>query len=315
MTPFTGPPTEILIVGSLHLNADVTDAALTRTVAHLRAWTPDLIGVEVLPGELVDLFDRQGGWLDDLEYGGFPQARTLGQQAQALTGWTRPQAARLAADPTLEPAQRVLACLAALEPWNALLHWTPELPLAPPLTEGLSALAASPAESVRLGVTVARALGHHRLCLFDDFPVAEMDAEQWQALETQIETPEFRVWLAAHPFIQGEASQRQAGTDYWDTLQFLNRPDTMASNDALEQEANLRLGLPGRAKQADWEARNLLMAARLRMGTMGCPGGRVLAIVGNSHAGPMRAALQAVGADVRLASLSELEPAESDLQV
>ncbi|WP_165795291.1 DUF5694 domain-containing protein [Deinococcus koreensis] len=306
MTTFTGPPTEVLIVGSLHLGADVPDAALARTSARLQAWRPDLVGVEVLPGELVELYDRQGGWLDELNYGGYPQARALGREAQEATGWTRAEAARQADDPALETGQRVMAHLAAFEPWNVLLHWTPDLPLTPPLAQGLSDLLRSPAESVRLGVAVARALGHSRLCLFDDFPVAEMTPEQERAFGAGVRAPEFQEWLNAHPFVRAQAQQRGESSEYWETLLLLNRPDTLVSNDSLEREANLRLGLPGRAKLADWEARNLFMAARLRMGTMTCPGGRVLAIVGHSHTGPMKAAVRALGADVRLVELSEL---------
>ena len=292
-------------MGSLHLGADVPDAALARTSARLQAWRPDLIGVEVLPGELVDLYDRQGGWLGELNYGGFPQARALGREAQAATGWTRAEATQQADDLALVPAQRVMAYLAAFEPWNALLHWTPDLPLAPPFAQGLSELSQSPAESVRLGVAVARALGHSRMCLFDDFPTAEMDAEMWAEFGAGADSEEFQAWLASHLFVVGKSALGRSD-DYWDTLLYLNQPDTVVSNDSLERDANLRLGLPGRAKQADWEARNLFMAARLRMGTMTFPGRRVLAIVGNSHTGPMKAALRALGADVRLIELSEL---------
>lgn len=106
-----------------------------------------MVGVEILPGELVDLYDRQGGWLDGLTYGGFPLARRLGQVAQELTGWTRAEAARLAADASLGAEQRVLAHLAAFEPWNALMRRTPDLNLPTLINDDLKALAQSPAKS------------------------------------------------------------------------------------------------------------------------------------------------------------------------
>ncbi|WP_462418935.1 hypothetical protein [Kytococcus sp. Marseille-QA3725] len=55
--------------------------------------------------------------------------------------------------------------------------------------------------------------------------------------------------------------------------------------DAPEPEAAARRQLGG------WRARNLLMAGHLRRVVGEYPGGRVLALVGRSHRGPLQAAL------------------------
>lgn len=306
---FSGPPTEILIVGSQHIGPTISDTALQNTLARLIAWTPDLVAVEVLPGEVVQLFHEQGGWLTDFKHGGFPVALKLGQVAQELTGWNRVQAARKA-EAAEEPQTRVLAYLAAFEPYNALLHWTPDLELPPELAAGMAELAASSSEAVRLGVKVARTLCHTRLGLLDDFPLYQMPAAWWAEYEAGQQTPEFKAWLDAHPlFVNSRqvSQQAQEAGDYWLVLRYLNSPEGVGECDTLENEANLRLGRAGRAKQADWDGRNLLMAARLRQETGRIPGGRLLFIVGSSHKGPMEAALKALGPDLRIVALSELE--------
>lgn len=55
-----------------------------------------------------------------------------------------------------------------------------------------------------------------------------------------------------------------------------------------------------RARLAQWRTRNLATAARLREATGLVPGGRVLAMVGYSHARPLRAALATDQHDLRL---------------
>jgi hypothetical protein len=310
---FTGQPTEVLILGTQHLDQTTSDAALASTQSRLTRWKPDVVAVEVLPGDLMDSYLREGGQYADLQHGGIVQAQPLGEQAQKLTGWKRSEAALRAADPRAEAAQRVLAFLAAYEPWNALLHWTPELILPEGLHAALHELASSPSERTRLGVTVARALGHQQLFHFDDFTTSPVMEEKMAVLERVYDTPEFKQLLAGHAcFAEDEAAKRrgQEAGDYWLTLQHLNSPEGVALNIDLESGLFLRMRLPGgedRSRLADWDARNFFMAARLRLATTQCPGGRLLAVVGNSHKGPLETALGALGSDLRMVALSELD--------
>lgn len=310
---FTGQPTEVLVLGTTHLDHGTPDTALVSTIQRLTAWRPDVVALEILPGELIDLYIREDGQYHGLQHGGILQARPLGEQAQALTGWQRPEAAWKAADERLEPAVRVLAFLAAYEPWNALLHWTPDLALPEDVHAALRELDRSPSERTRLGVAVARALGHQQLAHFDDFTSSAVMEQKMEMLERAYQTPAFKQQLADHPcFALDEAAARRAqeAGEYWPMLQHLNSPEGVAVNVDLESGLFLRMQLPGgehRSRLADWDARNLFMAARLRMATTACPGGRVLAIVGCSHKGPMEAALGALGLDLRMVLLSELE--------
>ena len=299
--------------GTQHLDDSTSDTALASTVERLTKWKPDVVAIEVLPGELIDLYVREGGQYQSLQYGGIVEARPLGDQARALTGWRRPEAAQKSADVQLEPAVRVLAFLAAYEPWNALLHWTPDLSLPEEIHTALQKLAGSPSERTRLGVAVARALRHQQLFHFDDFTSSVVMEQKMEVLEQAYQTPAFKQQLADHPCfaLDGDAARRAQETDnYWPMLQHLNSPEGVAVNVDLESGLFLRMQLTGgedRSRLADWDARNLFMAARLRLATTSCPGGRVLAIVGCSHKGPMEAALSALGLDLRLVALAELD--------
>lgn len=301
---FTGQPTEVLVLGSQHLDERTPDTALALTLKRLIAWAPGVVALEIHPGELIDSYLREGN--GDPRYGGMPLAPALGAQAQAHSGWTRPQAARVAADPATEPSQRVLAYLAAYEPWTALLHWTPDLTLPDDLSAAMNELARSPSERVRLGVNVARALGHRQLALFDDHTSVDL-AELWPVILADYETPEFQAMLAAHPGMV--TAEPQAG-DYWPTLRHLNSPEAVALSADLESGLLLRMPqhpAAHRARLAGWDTRNLFMAARLRLATTLHAGGRVLAVVGHAHKGPLEAALTALGADLRMVGLEELE--------
>lgn len=98
--------------------------------------------------------------------------------------------------------------------------------------------------------------------------------------------------------------------DLWPQLLYLNSAGAVHDSFDLETGLYLRAKLPGgehRARVAQWDAWNLFMAARLRVATAQVPGGRVLAFVGSAHKGPLEAALSALGPDLRLAQLTELE--------
>lgn len=309
VTNLCGSVTEVLIVGSQHIGAELPDSALKHTLERLIAWQPDMVAIEILPGELVELYERQGEIFSDLKHGGYPLARKLRTQAQMFTGWNRAEALLRISDVALPTQERVLGYLVLCEPWNALLHWTPNLALPKDLNQELAKLADSKSESVRLGVAVAKRLGHQKLCLFDDFPVFDLTAEQWEEYGQGVQTSEFRSWMKQHPFtLAYEAAQeksRVAG-DYWSLLCDLNSTEMVTLVGEMENEANLRMGLAGRAKQADWDARNLFMAGRLRVATGEHIGGRILVIVGNSHKGPLETALKVLGPDIRLVPFKEL---------
>ncbi|GGL84448.1 hypothetical protein GCM10010840_22810 [Deinococcus aerolatus] len=58
--PFDGPPTELLVLGSAHLDAGTTDSALQPTLTRLLAWGPQAVAVEVLPGDVIQSYRLEG---------------------------------------------------------------------------------------------------------------------------------------------------------------------------------------------------------------------------------------------------------------
>lgn len=307
------PPTEVLVLGGPHLGPATSDATLARTLAHLKAWAPAAVAIEWLPGELVDLYTREGGAYEMVQVGGLPTAVRLGQLAHTYRGWTRPQAAEVAVAPNTAPADRVLAWLLALEPMNALLHWSPGLDLPTDVQSAMTSLAAEQDEVTRLAVPLARHLGIARLEHFDDHTGIEIMARIGETWTAGLEAIGYGEIIERRPSIRaarvaGQSAREQG--DLWPLYRFMNSPETVRDTLDLETGTMLRAELPGgehRARVAQWDARNLFMAARLRVATAGCPGGRLLAVVGSSHKGPLEAALRALGPDLRLVLLSELE--------
>lgn len=150
-------------------------------------------------------------------------------------------------------------------------------------------------------MTLARQLGHDYLVLFDEFPPCPWPPEQAQAYLQAATSADTQSWLSGQP-----GMQLPQHSDYWPLLLAVNSPAWVRQSVAFETGSNFRLSLPGRMKQADWDARNLAMAARLRAATLAIPGGRLLVLVGLAHKGPLEAALRALGPDVRLMDLQAL---------
>jgi hypothetical protein len=160
--------TQLLIVGVAHLSAAVPDAAIARGRELLRAWRPDLIGIEALPGHLVVEYEERGGAFAGLTVGGAPDARAGAAAVAGERPWNLWQARRVATDPQSSLTDRVLGWLLAREPTNALLLPWREADLPGSAHALLARLEASPSEVVRLGVAIAKDFGHRELLHFDD---------------------------------------------------------------------------------------------------------------------------------------------------
>lgn len=210
----------------------------------------------------------------------------------------------------------MLAWLVALEPVNALLTWTPDLPLPPTVDASLLAYMDHPGEVHRLAVPLARQLGHVRLHHFDDFTTNTALRERLKVLLQLWEAQTFMADIHSSPAITegGERLQgANAAGDYWAYLMGLLEVCQRPTVDYRQRGAGSRLlseSLPAggehRTQVADWNARNIFMAARLRHVTALQSGGRVLALVGAAHKGPLEAVLSAISPDLRLVGLSEL---------
>ena len=300
-------PTEVLLVPTMHLDAGTTDAVVERARAHLQRWRPDLIAVEALPGELVVQYEQRGGEFADFSVGLAPAARR--GAALLSAGPDAAWAARARAlEATTGPAEKVLAWLAAREPLNALLLPYRDLGLPAQIVEFLDDLDSDPSECVRVGARLGRALGHALLAHIDD----HIGAENLAPLPTDHDA----IWAAQarrlSPLLD-ELGDREATDDLW--AEWLRNATTEMRQRREEVESSAWVEGVGEIPQlhriilANWRARNLAMAARLRAATATVPGGRVALIVGAAHEGPLRTALSHGQHDVRLVELGDLADA------
>ena len=201
MTLFNGQPTEILILGTAHLGPQTPDAALSQTVNRLKAWQPDAVCVELLPGEVVDTFHCEGTMPENLQVGGYPQALKLEALARPLRDWNRAEAARIARAPDTAPLDRVLGWVLALEPLNAVLHLQPDLDLPDELRHGLERYFEG-SEVRRLALPVAEALGHAEFHHIDDHTGMEFFERFESELTALWERPEFKEQVQSHPIMR-----------------------------------------------------------------------------------------------------------------
>ncbi|WP_152365514.1 hypothetical protein [Microlunatus speluncae] len=297
--------TQLLIVGVAHLSAEVPDAAIARGRDLLRAWRPDLIGIENLPGHLVVEYEERGGAFADFSVGGAPDARTGAAAVAGERPWSVWQARRVATDPQSSLTDRVLGWLLAREPDNALLLPWREADLREPARSFLARLETSPSERVRVGVALAREFGHRELIHFDDHAgVGLLDRmpDDWTSTDGS--------WWKHANLTTTRPPGNDTDHDHWLKWVGVTTPEF---SEYLEQnESGSRVTFPDptgamRARLAQWRTRNLAMAARLREASGLIPGGRLLAIVGSSHERPLRAALAQDQHDLELVDLAGLE--------
>lgn len=301
--------TELLILGGAHLNAHWTDATLSSTLTRLRAWSPDAVAVELLSGPLAASFTAQGSPHADLTVGGLLWAR---RGAALVPSESTASAEARALHPNTPAAERVLAWLAAWEPVNALRHWTPDLLLPDAMHAFLHELNADPGETHRLALPLARTLNLPRLHHVDDHTGLHLYARADPHLNAFWSAPTGQAILREHPAIlDGQAALRDArdAQDYWTYLSVVNGDAHQEALQDLEVGSYLHASLPGGAghtRVAQWDARNLLIAARLRLVTGEVPGGRVLCLLGASHARPVARALSSLAPDLQLVQVNDL---------
>jgi len=280
-------PTELLIVGVAHLDLEVSDSALNRGVSLLRNWHPDLVAIECLPGHLVVEYQDRGGIFNEFPVGFAAQARQGAAAVAAVRSWNVWQAREVGRDQDATVTERVTGWLLAREPCNALLLPWQHADLPAAAQEFLTDLANSPSERVRVGVRLGSELGHTELIHFDDHAGTEI-LDELPDLMNAVEGF-YQTFRGREPQPPAAPSADQ---DAWLQWTWASTPATRNWLEAIESVGMAEQG-DGllRARLAQWRSRNLAMASRLRASTALIPGGRLLAIVGHSHEGPLRAAL------------------------
>lgn len=312
--------TRSLILGVTHLGhaeRDVPQEALHGIIGRICGWQPDAIAIENLPGEVIHLYDRLGGGFADIKVGGLPQALACADAVKGMHTWDLWEARRVGLDRNRALGERVVAWCAAYEPYTAMLLARRATDLPSAVRDALDDVAARGDECSRVAVEAAALLRLDRLHPFDDHrywsPAGDIPEAVYEALIGAV-YPIAR----QHPLLAGQDAALHAALeegDLWQLWRQLNSAGAVADSDELESGYFLAHGRPeyaARAALADWRTRNLLMAGRLRAVTGGYPGGRVLALVGQAHKGPLEAALATDQWDLELAQVTDLDLAERD---
>ena len=307
--------TQLMVVGATHLGRSEDrepGEALAGIVDRICRWRPDAIAIEALPGELIDSYLRLGGPFADMRVGGLPQAKECAEAVRGLHSWDLWEARRVGNDRTRPLSERVVGWCAAYEPYTALVlaRGTDDLPEG--VREALAGVEAGGDERSRVAGEAAARLGLERLHPFDDHGNGAAVGDV-----SESEFDEF-IWAlhakaADHPLVVSDAADVRGALergDLWALWRKRNSPEAVAASDELESGFFLTHGEPqelARLALAGWRTRNLLMAGRLRSITGAFPGGRVLALVGHAHKGPLEAALAADQWDLEIGEVSELD--------
>jgi hypothetical protein len=305
-----GPLTRVLVLGVPHLAGapdDFDPAVLEPLLQRLEAYAPDVIAVESLSGE--SLFTMQAY---EAVYPGV--ARMFGARTLALASEARQHAGlaslpdadaaaraalgELGQEPTPEARRRLaLLLLASGEPDSALVQWwripttqrvaADDFPQA--LVEALDRIGAARNESRQIAARLAARRSLERVHAMDDHSAVDALLPLLQVLGDALQADAGIAERLAHPdFVRLATAAERLDTPEraMATFRELNSPRSGVLDAFSQWLVMLDRKLPqdaGRVRMAEWEARNLRMAANVREASASAPGGRVLVIVGSAH--------------------------------
>ncbi|TPG72309.1 hypothetical protein EAH73_03505 [Hymenobacter nivis] len=322
-------PTKVMIFGLGHLDtapATFQVSWLEPVLCRLRAYKPDIILTEAMPGEQVMGLEAYAAYHGDAgKYAG--PTLQMAKAAQADLHLTAAQALVQAnelckkGDLTAAERRRLAGLfVAAAEPLSAAVQWL-RLPAAerigadgisPALAKQVTLWAGLRNEMASVAARLAADLGLERVYGAGDHlsDVAQPDfaafkaavaAEPGQVDLFNHNTPTFRA-------IPEEAMKLATAAEVMPVLKWKNSP-RFAALDADAQWLSMgrseKMGRVGRQRLAAWEAQNLRMAVAIREATAPIAGGRALLIVGASHKPFVEAYLRTF-ADVELVSVPAL---------
>ncbi len=296
----TGPRTQVLVLGTMHLSGmpeDFNPSSLDPVLDRLAAFKPEIITIENINGEQCDLAARHPS-----VYGS--KYCTDTDAAKAATGLDVP-AAIAEVNKTLAawPAQatsaqrRHLAALflAANERASAYVQWL-QLPeterragdgLDDALVTMLQQISKRNNESYQVAARLAARLGLQRVYAVDDhtgdnLQIADKDVKAFgQSIE--------QAWKTGRAELdQAEAQEQKLSksSDLLPLYRLINSPDNLRIRADVNVAAALQAKSPQHYPQiwvAGWEIRNLRMVSNILQTFRERPGARVLSIVGSSH--------------------------------
>jgi hypothetical protein len=322
-------PTKVMVLGIGHLDgasAKFQVSWLEPVLCRLRAYKPDVILTEAMPGEQVMGLDAYAAYHGDasryagptLEMAKAAQADLQLTAAQALVAATA-----LAQKGNLVPAERrKLASLfvAAAEPFSATVQWLRLAPAERRAADGVSLALAKRldrfvglrSELTSLAARLAADVGLERTYGVGDHAsdvVQPSDAEMKAALAAEPglidlfnhKTPAFRA-------VPEDTMKLSSAAQVMPVLKWKNST-RFAALDAdaqwLSMLRSAKAGRAGRQRVAAWEAQNLQMAVAIREATAAIPGGKALLVVGASHKPFLEAYLRTF-TDIELVSVPAL---------
>ncbi len=297
-----GPPTQVLVLGSVHLSemgegfkAESLDPLLLR----LAAFKPDIITIENIGGEGCDLLarhpkiyppDNVAPYCADTraarEATGLDVPAALAEVEKTLAAWP--------AQPTPSQRRHLAALFAAAgDNASAIVQWL-QLPaterhagdgLDDALVAAIDKRLGRNNESIQVAAKLAARLGLQRVHPVDDHTGDNVTIADEAGFEKAVRA----AWDKGRPKAAAMRAQVDALGKRGDMLalyRYINRPDVMqlaiesdfgaALNDASPQRF-------GRMYVSGWETRNLRMVSGIRAAFRERPGVRVLSIVGSSH--------------------------------
>lgn len=293
-----GPRAQVLVLGSVHLNAmpeDFDPAVLDGVLDRLTAFRPDTISIEALSGEECDLAAHH-----PVKYG---HDYCIGTDAAKAATGLDVRAAIAEVDRTLKawpaqpaPAQRrhlAALFLAANDRASAYVQWL-QLPeterhvgdgLDAALVEMLGQIETRNNENYQVGARLAARLGLQRVHAVDNHTGDNIAYTDREAFGRSIEA----AWTAGRAELNEREKQEKVLSQARDLLplyRYVNEPEHLRVLADVNARAALRAKSPEGYPQiwvAGWEIRNLRMVANIRETFRERPGARVLAIVGASH--------------------------------
>jgi hypothetical protein len=302
------PTTKVLVLGTQHLDGapeGFRTEWLEPVMCRLRAYHPDVILTELMPGTQIFALDAGAAYYGTAaeEYAG--PVLTLAKQTQAALGLTGPQALveanKLIDRGALAPSDRrrlAALFLAAAEPFSAVVQWL-RLPAAEHVArDGLTSDMVAKldryktrrSELVAIDARLAADLGHERVYGIGDHSSdvaqpdeaalkAATDADPALRAKLNWQTPALAPYNHEHQVLSSPGAVLPM-------YQALNDPhvgELDADAQSVSMNNSKSAGALGRQRVAAWEAQNLQMLTGLREVTAAYPGKRVLLVIGSSH--------------------------------
>jgi hypothetical protein len=300
-TGMSGPRTQILVLGTVHLDEapkDFEQAALDGVLQRLANFQPDIITIEAESGEECDLALRHPAVYGS-DYCTPPTAAkaatgldipaAIAEVRKTLKNWPAPAN-------SASPAQRrhlAALFLAAKDSASAYVQWL-QLPeaerhagdgLDSALVQMLTGIATINNENYRIAARLAARLGLQRVYAVDNHTGDNLDIADTKRFVRELEA----AWKADSAALEARDKREDLMLRASDLL-----PLYRAVNDPqeLQLRADVNVGATMRAQSASgspqiwvggWETRNLRMVANIRESFREHPGARVLVIVGATH--------------------------------